>query len=91
MMNRDGTIRAMTAPAIAALRNTGTTRDIGPRAAIRVYRDIEGLDERIWQHLLDCAARLMHEEIKREQARMDMEDKLRDQIANGQDIDPAID
>jgi hypothetical protein len=55
MMNPDGTIRAMTAEGITSLRNEGTTREAGPRCSVRTYRDISGLDERVWQHLLACA------------------------------------
>lgn len=57
MMNPDGTIRHMEPDSIQALRSYGKayTDPKTPRAGA-LYRDIKGLDERVWQHLLDCAA-----------------------------------
>lgn len=58
MLNPDGTLRAMAIDGIRELRHAGTVREYGPPSASFKYRDVVGIDERVWQHLLDCADRV---------------------------------
>lgn len=55
-MMKDGAIIYMEPEAVKALRTEGRTHT-GHLYGLHVFRDITGLDDRVWQHLLDCAER----------------------------------
>lgn len=56
-MMKDGKILYLEPGAISSLRTAGDARS-DPLSRDTVFRDIKGLDNLVWQHLLDCAARV---------------------------------
>lgn len=61
-MMKDGKIVCMETGALAALRVEGTLRGDTLKTG-SAFRDIVGLDDRVWQHLLDCAEHVRQEKV----------------------------
>lgn len=54
MMDADGKILFLEPSAVLSLRGTGKLRQ-GTDKSGAAFRDIEGIDERVWEHLIYCA------------------------------------